>query len=130
MNKIPTRRNKSSLFSLRFFALHVSGTTFTHPQEPQLYKQVWCNCISRFFVARRSVCQIQNSCTEGIRRGCRLYTCQTRIQATSPAYTFRTAVLDLTHTSPSYKKPTYTVTPYLLVQLRFLRIGECSARNM
>jgi hypothetical protein len=61
-----------------FFALHVSGATFTHPQEPQLYEQVWCNCISRFFVARRSVCQIQNSCTEGVSRGCRLYTCQSR----------------------------------------------------
>jgi hypothetical protein len=117
-----------------FLALHVSGATFTHPQEPQLYKQVWCNCISRFFVARRSVCQIQNSCTEGVSRGCRLYTCQspalTRIQATSPTYTFRTADLDLAHTSPSYKKPTYTVTPYLLVQLRLLRMGEFSARNM
>jgi hypothetical protein len=59
-----------------FFALHVSGATFTHPQETQLYKQVWCNCISRCFVARRSVCQIQNSCMEGVSWGCRLYTCQ------------------------------------------------------
>jgi hypothetical protein len=32
---------------LRYFALHVSDATFTHHQEPQLYKRVWCNCISR-----------------------------------------------------------------------------------
>jgi hypothetical protein len=38
MNKIPTRCSKSSLFSL-FFSLHVSGATFTHHQEPQLYKR-------------------------------------------------------------------------------------------
>jgi hypothetical protein len=30
-----------------FFALHVLGATFTHHQEPQLYKLVWCNCINR-----------------------------------------------------------------------------------
>jgi hypothetical protein len=45
LNKIPTRCSKSSLFS-SFFALHVSGATFTHHQEPQLYKRVWCNCIN------------------------------------------------------------------------------------
>jgi hypothetical protein len=28
------------------------------------------------------------------------------------------------------RKETYTVKPYLLVQLRLLRMGECSARNM
>jgi hypothetical protein len=32
---------------LRYFALHVSGATLTHHQEPQLYKRVWCNCINR-----------------------------------------------------------------------------------
>jgi hypothetical protein len=46
LNKIPTRCSKSSLFYF-VFALHVSGATFTHHQEPQLYKRVWCNCINR-----------------------------------------------------------------------------------
>jgi hypothetical protein len=32
------------------------------------------------------------------------------IQATSPAYTFHTAVLDLAHTSPSYKTNLYSYT--------------------
>jgi hypothetical protein len=35
---------------LRYFALHVSGATFTHHQEPQLYKRVWCNCINLQYI--------------------------------------------------------------------------------
>jgi hypothetical protein len=34
----------------------------------------------------------------------------TRIQATSPTYTFRTADLDLAHTSPSYTNDLYSYT--------------------
>jgi hypothetical protein len=39
---------------LRYFALHVSGATFTHHQDSQLYKRVWCNYKS--FVWLGEVC--------------------------------------------------------------------------
>jgi hypothetical protein len=105
MNKIPTRCKKNWVYFL-FVSLLYMFRALHSPILRSLNFTSRYGVTGRFF--RRSVCQIQNSCTEGV--------------------TFCTAVLDLTHTSP--KKPTYTVTPYLLVQLRLLRMGECSARNM
>jgi hypothetical protein len=47
----------------------------------------------------------------------------TRLQATSPTHTFRTADLDLAHTSPSYTNDLYSHAILLMM-------GEYSARNM
>jgi hypothetical protein len=41
---------QQSILFPSFFSLHVSGATFTHHQESQLYNRVWYNSINRFWL--------------------------------------------------------------------------------
>jgi hypothetical protein len=114
MNKIPTRCSKFSLFS-SFFSLHVSGATFTHHQEPQLYTRVWCHCINRLCGWAKCVpnpdqlygrCESEMSPVNVSEPDCPALT---RLQATSD--------LDLAHTPPSHTNGewhSYHCIPYNL----------------